>query len=95
MDARTHLDAVIGRTQPEEAKVARAVVKAVMVASSLPVVMVVEAMVATLPVVDKATGEANKRRIKAHRIRSPRGNKSLRSSAMVQTRSFVTRRRRK
>ena len=82
-DARTHPDAVRGRTQPEEAKVA------VMDAKTLPAV----AMAATLPVV-KAS-EANKRRIKAPRTRRPKGNKSLRSYAMVQTRLFVTRRRRK
>ena len=82
-DARTHLGAARGRTQPEEAKVA------VMDAKTLPAV----AMAATL-LVAKAS-EANKRRIKARRTRRPRGNKSLRSYAMVQTRLFVTRRRRK
>ena len=82
-DARTHLDAVRGRTLQEEAKVA------VMDAKTLPAV----AMAATLPVV-KAS-EANKRRTKALKTRRPRGNKSLRSYAMVQTRLFVTRRRRK
>ena len=58
-------------------------------AKTLPAV----AMAATL-LVAKAS-EANKRRIKARRTRRPRGNKSLRSYAMVQTRLFVTRRRRK
>ena len=82
-DARTHLGVARGRTQPEEAKVA------VMDAKTLPAV----AMAATL-LVAKAS-EANKRRIKARRTRRPRGNKSLRSYAMVQTRLFVTRRRRK
>ena len=82
-DARTHLGAARGRTQPEEARVA------VMDAKTLPAV----AMAATL-LVAKAS-EANKRRIKARRTRRPRGNKSLRSYAMVQTRLFVTRRRRK
>ena len=82
-DARTHLGAARGRTQPEEAKVA------VMDAKTLPAV----AMAATLLVA--RASEANKRRIKARRTRRPRGNKSLRSYAMVQTRLFVTRRRRK
>ena len=82
-DARTHPDAVRERTQPEVAKVA------VKDAKTLPAV----AMAATL--LGAKASEANKRRIKALKTRRPRGNKSLRSYAMMQTRLFVTRRRRK
>ena len=81
-DARTHLDAVRERIQPEEAKVA------VMDAKTLPAV----AMAATLPVV-KAS-ELNKRPSKL-KVRKITSNPSQRSNASERTRLFVTRRRRK